>query len=439
MSNKFTVKLDDLKRAVKYNRSIMSNKGVDENNKNVIFLANSEGLRVASHVTGTDGIIEIDLVQNDVEDDWSFQLRSSSLSKLIQANSNLPSTKVENITFIEGKGAVSIIAHEEVKSEDDDTDLAQDAHYRIGVVPIEARVKKAVDREFPSEGVTTVSAAAVDLYFRDLLRLVNNAKSAGSESLVNVSKDYAFVHSALTYSAFLHDLPEEFHDITLNYAQALSLLVLNDESTGNPVDEAVTDDEEIQEYSAGLFEDGDEDGFEDGEGVPDPRIEVARVSGNSLAFRFKTGTLYLTVRGVRVRFADHFDPAFETDEEGNYVNRDLLFSVDRVSMKNALKRASFDNSDVAFTVNDGFLNLEGKSFKQDVVLEDFEGDVDSLGFTVSPTVIEDMIIGNDKEMTQVEEGENVVFIFSPTKLGYTLRITDDTSLWISTVNIKGKR
>lgn len=442
MVNKFTIGLEDLKRSVLYNRSVTSSKGLDDNTKNIIFVAKEGSLEVSSHATGTDGTLVLDPQEISVDGTWDFQLRSSSISKLIGSYANLTHTKVSGITFTEAKDAVLIDVHETVKSEDDDPRLAQDGHYRIGVVPLEARVREAVSKEFPTEDVTKVPAAAVDLYIRDLLRLVNNNKSAGSESMIYLSPDYAFVHSSTSYSAFLHTLPEEFHDISLNYSQALSLLVLNDEATGNALSADETDDEELQSLAEDdedddvLFADEEEeDDLEDTQAAT-PEVEVARVSANVLAFRYKSARLFLTVRGLKVRYKDYFDPAFERDDEGEYVNRNLLFSVNRSYIKSVLKRVAFDGEDVNFTIEDGFLEASAKSFSQNVPIVDSKGAIEDIKFKVSPSILEKMIIGNDKEFSQLEDGEEVIFLFTLTKRGYFLQLTDALSVWISTANVR---
>lgn len=439
MVNKFMIGLADLKRAVLFNRSVTSGKNLSDNEKNIIFSAHDGVVTASAHVAGIDGSIDITPQDYEVEDTWNFQVRSSSIMHLLKSYSNLTYTFVSGVTFQESKASVQIIVHEEVKDEDTDPRFAQDGQYRIGTAPITDKVLTAVSKTFDDDSAVGVSSIDIDIYIRDLIKLVNNDKSAGARSQINIGEDYAFVHSTTTSSAYLHTLPEEFHNISLSYPQALSLLMLNDSATGKQLDENLTSDEDIQELESDEFsfaEDEDEDA-EETDGVGDiPTIEAHRVSKNVISFKYEDTRLFLTVSPVKLRYKNYFDPAFEKNDEGAYANRSLTLSVDRLYFKNVLKRLSFDGDSVMFKVEDNMLIASTKSMSHSVPVTDFTGEIKQIGFKLLPAAIERMIIGNDAEYASVEGGEDVLLVFNPTERGYQLHVLDGLNAWVSASNIQ---
>lgn len=439
MTNKFMVSMADLKKAVLFNRSVTSGMSVGDDNKNIIFSAKNGLITASAYVVGIAGSLDIEPQEYEVEDEWNFQLRSSSIMHLLKSYSSLTYTRVSGITFQEAKASVQIIVHEEVKNEDDDPRFAQDGQFRIGVAPTTDKVLKAVSKEFDAEAAEDVSSVEVDLYIRDLLRLVNNDKSAGAKSQINVGEEYAFVNSGTSFSAYLHTLPEQFFNISLSYPQALSLLTLNDGATGKQIDEEVSSDEEYQELEEsgfGFDEDEETSSSEEDPGIEGPSIKVNRDSKNVISFEYENTRLFLTVSPVKIRYKKYFDPVFEKDEKGDYINRDIWISVDRLYLKNVLKRLSFDADSVSFTCEDGMLAAKTASMTHGIPIVDSSGDDSSVSFKLLPSALERMIIGNDSDYSGVEGGEEVLLVFTPTDRGFQLHILDGLDTWVSAANIQ---
>lgn len=425
--SKFTISYDDLSHAYKYNKSVTSDKSLSDTDKNTIFLASKGIVKIATTTPTTTGFVKCDALEGG-EDEWVFQVPAEHISKILSSYNNMPYTIVSGVTFEEQDKSVHIIVHLETKNDEIDESFAQDGHFRFGVVPVQEKVLTSVNKEFPEEH-SEVSKIAIDVIIRDLHRLASNSTNS-AESLVNIAEDYVFVNSSSVFSGYKNTLPKEMSGVALNYSQTLALITASLSGGGLEIED--TDDEELLSLS------------EDDEGISDEALnalggtlDVARVSKNVIAFRDDNVTLFITARPVKIRHENHFNPAFETDESGEYVNRGTYVSIDRVFFKDVLKRLDFDKGEnVQFNLgsdNGDFIEAVSKSSTQLIPIQDSRGEVDNITFKLSAPILSRAILGSDSDF---EEDSTVTILLSEIKNSYKITVLDDTNTWLSTMIAK---
>lgn len=214
---KLRLSYSELQSVLGYVNTILSDKTVDEKMKNVIFLVEDGLATVVGYSSLTFSRTKLnDCETEDVEDKWSFQVKSSELNKIISSYNNLYKTKVDYIDFVEFKNKIKVVIHEEAIKEEDSR-LSQTGNFLLDNIPLLEAIKREITLDFPEETDSILSSDLL-LYIDSLFPLMSNDSASSLVSKLNFAKDYIFVTASYISSFFVNRLPDAFKDLTLGYS-----------------------------------------------------------------------------------------------------------------------------------------------------------------------------------------------------------------------------
>lgn len=122
--------------------------------------------------------------------------------------------------------------------------------------------------------------------------------------------------------------------------------------------------------------------------------------------------------------------------------KDNMFSVDRIYLKDVLKRLSLTNDSIEVAINgaEKLMTVTNSKFSQDIFLNNERGmtQFGTLKFKIMPEVLNKAIIGADDDFVRpdVENGCDTYSYFTKIGRSSMLVFADSTGLWFSVVNVK---
>lgn len=379
---KVRVSFTELQSVLGYVNTILSDKTVDERQKNVIFLVGDNEATVVGYSALTFARTRLtDVTSTDVEEGgWDFQVKSSELNKIIASYSNLFKTKVEYIEFDSYKNKIRAIIHEEA-IEEEDSRLAQTGSFLLDNIPMQEKVKQDIHMEFPQD-TTSILRTDLVFYINPLFPLMSNDSSNSLVSKLNFSNDYVFVTSSYISSFFLNALPDAFKDITLGYSSVNFIKKLLD-------------------------------------GVES--IDVQRTK-DYLCIESGMTEAFLRYQRVKVKHEPYV----------NRMNTDNGIVLDRLYFKDVLRRMLVSSQDGVAQMKEVGLEVSNEGFSQIIPVNNKKGDVDNLKFKLSVPVIVKTILGEDSEFPD----EVFLYFVKTGPTGYLLYVKDKTNTWFSTVQVR---
>lgn len=378
---KVKLNFTELSNVLGYVNTILSDKTVDEKMKNVIFLVEEGEATVVGYSALTFSRTKLNNVDTeDIDGSWEFQVKASELNKIIASYAALYKTKVEDIEFEKSNNKIMAIIHEEAINPEDER-LAQTGRFLLDSVPILDSVNKEIHLDFPVEPDSILSEELL-LYIDSLFPLMNNDSSSSLVSKLNFSDDYVFVLASYISSFFKNKLPNAFKGLTLGYSSVNFLKRLC-------------------------------------EGVEN--ISVQRIDK------------YLCIQsGLTEAFLKYQNVKVKADPYVNRMNNDNGIVLDRLYLKDVLKRMLVSSQDGVAQMNELGLEVSNEGFNQIIPVNNKKGDVDSLKFRISVPVLMKTIIGDDG----ILPGELFLYFVKTGPKGYMLYVRDSTNAWFSTIQVR---
>lgn len=375
------VSFSELSSVLGYVNTILADKTVDEKMKNVIFLVEKDEVTVVGYSALTFARTKLsDVEVEGVEEDWDFQVKSAELNKIITSYSNLNKTQVDYIEFDSFKNKIKVIIHEEAIKEEDSR-LAQTGSFLLDNVPIQEKVKNEIHMDFPEDSDSILSDGLL-LYINSLFPLMNNDSSNSLTSKLNFGNDYVFVNASYISSFFENKLPNAFKDLTLGYSSVNFLKRLT-------------------------------------EGVES--IDVQRIDK------------YLCIQsGMTEAFLKYQRVKVKADQYVKRMNTDNGIVLDRLYLKDVLKRMMVSSQDGIAQMTELGLEVSNEGFMQVIPVNNKKGEVDNLKFKISVPVLVKTIVGDDAVFPE----ELFLYFVKTGPTGYLLYVKDATGGWFSTIQVR---
>lgn len=378
---KVKVSYADLLSVLGYVNTILSDKAVAEQMKNVIFLAEEDNVSVVGWSPLTFSKTKIDSAEvEDVEGSWDFQVKAGDLNKIMSCFTSLYKTKVEEVVLAKEKNKIKVSIHEEPLKEED-ANLAQTSTFLLDDVPIMKSVSEEIHMDFPEDTESILSNDLL-LYIDSLFPLMANDSSNSLISKLNFTDDYIFVMASYVSSFFINKLPDAFKGLTLGYSSVNFLKKLCDSSES---------------------------------------IDVQRVD-RFLCIESGTTQAFLKYQKVKVKADGHI----------KRMSKDNGIVLDRLYLKDVLKRMMFSSQDGVVQMLEDGLEVSNDGFTQIIPLTNRKGDVDSIKFKVSVPMLAKTIVGDDGVFPE----ELYIYFVKTMNNGYSLYVKDSTGAWFSTMQVR---
>lgn len=378
---KISLKYDELVETLGFATTVLNDKSVEDKMKNVIFLVDSNSVKVVGYNAFTFSRTEIENVS--VEDipgnGWQFQVRSANLLKILSSFSSLSKTRVDDVDFEEDGVKIKISIHENAIKEEDSR-LSQTCVFHMENIPIMNNVMKDINMEFP-EDVELVDGADLSLYLESLLPLMSNDSASKNESKLNFASDYVFVMSAQMSAYFKNKLPEAFKELTLSYSSVNFLKKLTEGSND---------------------------------------INICRIE-KYLCIQSNNTEAFMRYQNIKIKYQAYLQR----------LNKDKGIVVDRLYLKDVLRRMSNISPDGKMTITDtGILEVSNSNFYQEIPLIKVKEGTAGISFNVSVSFLERAIVGKDEVLS-----EELFMYFVPTARGYSIFLLDKTGAWLSNTTV----
>lgn len=377
---KISVNFAELRSVLGYSDAVLSDKSVEEKIKNVIFVVTNEETQVIGYNAFTFCRTRLeDVIVEDVNNTWQFQIKASELNKIMSAFSSLYKTKVERLDFEDDGVRIKITVHE-LAVKEEDARLAQDSVFEMENAPILPAIDKEIHIEFP-EQVNMITSGDLLLYLDSLIPLMSNDGNGSISSRMNFAEDYVFTTSS-HWSAFIKNrLTEEFYNLCLGYSSA-SFLKKMCEGTES--------------------------------------VCVARLD-HYLCIEAGATQAFMRYKPVKVKYS-----AFVTKKSNEHGIR-----IDRLYFKDVLKRMSIASTEGRMAIVNGeTLMVENETFQQEVPLLAAKGNAVGIKFNVSINTMSQLILGKDDVF-----GEDLFIYFVPTTRGHMLYLSDKTGAWFTNAQV----
>lgn len=378
---KISLKYDELVETLGFATTVLNDKSVEDKMKNVIFLVDSNNVKVVGYNAFTFSRTEIENVS--VEDipgnGWQFQVRSANLLKILSSFSSLSKTRVDDVDFEEDGVKIKISIHENAIKEEDSR-LSQTCVFHMENIPIMNNVMKDINMEFP-EDVELVDGADLSLYLESLLPLMSNDSASKNESKLNFASDYVFVMSAQMSAYFKNKLPEAFKGLTLSYSSVNFLKKLTEGSND---------------------------------------INICRIE-KYLCIQSNNTEAFMRYQNIKIKYQAYLQR----------LNKNKGIVVDRLYLKDVLRRMSNISPDGKMTITDTeILEVSNSNFYQEIPLIKVKEGTAGISFNVSVSFLERAIVGKDEVLS-----EELFMYFVPTARGYSIFLLDKTGAWLSNTTV----
>lgn len=374
------LEFDKLKNALAYANVVLSDKGINEKLRNIIFFVSPEGVKIVGQNAFAFSRTSVDAEVEDVEDSWKFQLKASELNKLLDGYSSLSRTKVDYLKFSEDGVRIKVEVHEEPLEGADDK-LEQTSSFSFENAPILKKVESEISQEFPSE-VDMLPSGDIFFYLDALGGVLNNDTSNSIASKLNFAEDYVFVITSFMAAFIPNKLPESFKNLTVSYSSVAFLKKLS----------SVSD-----------------------------TLAVAK-GDRYLCVQADTTEAFIQFQRVNVNYNMYVQKR----------NRELGICMDRLYLRDVIKRMSMSPDAKAYVIpEEEILQVENKNFQQVIPLNKLKGeDLGSIKFNFSAPILDKVLLGRDDVFSS-----DVFLYFVPTARGYILYLSDKTGSWFTATQV----
>ena len=373
------VKLDfkELASVLGYVNTVINDKTVDEKLKNVIFLVKEDDVTVVGYTPITFSRTRLENVSTEgVTGDWSFQVKASELNKIISSYSNLFKTVVKEIEFVNKDSKVMLVVHEEA-IEEKDSRLSQTGRFLLNNIAISDFIRKEISMEYPSDSDTVMTSDLL-VYLDSLFPLMDT----GASGKLYFGEEYVFVISQAVSTFFNNRLPSAFSGIALGYSSVNFLKRLCD------------------------------------------GVEVVSVHKNNHYLCIQSGLTeaFMKYQGVKVNINMYT----------SNMNTDNGIVLDRLYLKDVLKRMLVSSTDGNVSLTDDGLEVSNEDFNQIIPINNMKGDLGGLKFKISVPLFVKIIVGDDSFFAE----ELFLYFVKKGPRNYIIYVKDKSDGWFSTIQVR---
>ena len=385
---------------------------VNREDSTVKLLGRSSQIRIRRRLL--ESTYKVEFSDNDPQQ-VVFGLKSKELISFLNAYKSLRRTKVESIGLeTTARGIVCTVVEVNLDDENDKDERisaeilmegmmeapAQQTVLRKPIVsnfafvsiPVDQTVLNDLALESPTDGLVPLDKGIMLQYTKNLFPLMQNSTSI--VGYLHFSDDYVFVYTS-TYTVFVTNLLADqgvFKNIKLQYKCVNFINTLMEKD--------------------GLVDVGLMDNF-----------------------------IYMKNEVTEAFFV--YDTKFSDYKMlVDAFKKDNMFSVDRIYLKDVLKRLSLTNDSIEVAINgaEKLMTVTNSKFSQDIFLNNERGmtQFGTLKFKIMPEVLNKAIIGADDDFVRpdVENGCDTYSYFTKIGRSSMLVFADSTGLWFSVVNVK---
>lgn len=385
---------------------------VNREDSTVKLLGRSSQIRIRRRLL--ESTYKVEFSDNDPQQ-VVFGLKSKELISFLNAYKSLRRTKVESIGLeTTARGIVCTVVEVNLDDENDKDERisaeilmegmmeapAQQTVLRKPIVsnfafvsiPVDQTVLNDLALESPTDGLVPLDKGIMLQYTKNLFPLMQNSTSI--VGYLHFSDDYVFVYTS-TYTVFVKNLLADqgvFKNIKLQYKCVNFINTLMEK---------------------------------------DGLVDVGLMN-NFIYMKNEVTEAFFV---YDTKFSDYkmLVDAFKKDN---------MFSVDRIYLKDVLKRLSLTNDSIEVAINgaEKLMTVTNSKFSQDIFLNNERGmtQFGTLKFKIMPEVLNKAIIGADDDFVRpdVENGCDTYSYFTKIGRSSMLVFADSTGLWFSVVNVK---
>lgn len=315
-------------------------------------------------------------------DKCKIQLKSKELLDFLNSYRTLRKTRIDEVTLESGQNGTIICKVLELDIDDNTPTVST---WSFTNIPIKPNIDAELTKERPEiESMEAVDTNSLLFYTRNLGVLLQAGTNLYSHLLFG--EDYVVVFSTSHLSFMKNILGDVFKGVKLSYRAV---------------------------------------GFMDKVICAEPTVNVAKLPTSQLLLETETSTAF-------IRFTD------KLPDYNSYLElaskKDMAISLDRIYLKDILKRLRLLNNTVEFILGDDELTLKNTKFSQSMQIMRSKGmeDVEKRCFKIMPDVLERSILGNDDEFS----GELFLYYCVQKANQVMLVLSDDSGTWFSALNIK---
>lgn len=310
-----------------------------------------------------------------------FQLRSKELLDFLSSYQGVRKTKVEEVSFeflTEAKVKCMVLER------DMDTNAPLISSWVFNNIMLKPNVLNQMNKPEPEGELETVETLSLMFYTRNLFPLMQPGTNLFSK--LTFGDDYVVAFCVQHYTFMKNLLGDTFKGIVLTY-RAVSFM-----------DKVVCNE---------------------------PQVQVTRTDMD-LFFKTENSTAFIRYDNKLPEYKAYI----------NMFNRDHAICLDRVYLKDILKRLRLLKDTIVFTIKDeeGVVNLKNTKFEQSVPMLKSKAleEIEKKSFKILPNALSNAIIGSDDEFS------SELFIYYCMQPNNTAVIifTDNSGSWFSTVSVK---
>lgn len=374
---KVSVDFKELSNVLGYVNTVISDKTVDEKLKNVIFNVKENDVTVIGYTPITFSRTRLEeAVTEGVSEEWSFQVKASELNKFIGCYSNLSKTVVKGVDFVSKDNRIMLVIHEEAIEEKDEK-LSRSSRYMLNNIAISDFIRKEVTMEFPMESDSAMTSDLL-IYLDSLFPLMDT----GASGKLYFGEEYVFVISQAVSTFFNNRLPEAFKGISLGYSSVnfLKRLCIGSE------------------------------------------VVSVHKSSHYLCVQSGLTEAFMKYQGVKVNINVYT----------SNMNTDNGIVLDRLYLKDVLKRMGVSSTDCSVSLLDSELYVSNEGFDQSIPLNNMKGNLDGLKFKISVPLFSKIIVGDDTIFAE----EIFLYFVKKGPRNYIIYVKDATNSWFSTIQVR---
>lgn len=385
---------------------------VNREDSTVKLLGRSSQIRIRRRLL--ESTYKVEFSDNDPQQ-VVFGLKSKELISFLNAYKSLRRTKVESIGLeTTARGIVCTVVEVNLDDENDkDERISAEilmegmmeapvqqtvlrkpivSNFAFVSIPVDQTVLNDLALESPTDGLVPLDKGIMLQYTKNLFPLMQNSTSI--VGYLHFSDDYVFVYTS-TYTVFVKNLLADqgvFKNIKLQYKCVNFINTLMEK---------------------------------------DGLVDVGLMN-NFIYMKNEVTEAFFV---YDTKFSDYkmLVDAFKKDN---------MFSVDRIYLKDVLKRLSLTNDSIEVAINgaEKLMTVTNSKFSQDIFLNNERGmtQFGTLKFKIMPEVLNKAIIGADDDFVRpdVENGCDTYSYFTKIGRSSMLVFADSTGLWFSVVNVK---
>lgn len=397
---RFSCSFDTLLSNLQMVASVVEDSLSAEDDKNIIFQFHKSELQNEVRFIGISPVITY---KKDVEAGYTLtlddhdvdsagymyvQIKSKELLQYLNAYKNLRLTVVDEVIFEKHGGSILCTV---LESEKENEGKQHASTYSFNDIPIKTNRVPSINLVAPEGGLVGIEKVGLLFHTTNLLPIMENSPTLlygsmlfDSRYVVAFNKSYTTVMSNMVSEGGV------FTGIRLSY-RALQF-----------IDRVISNDDIL--------------------GVAKTEKHIYIQTGSSEAF-----IVYDTKAAPYQTQIDMF-------------TKDSYVKVNRIYLKDILKRLSLRNEDIEVTVNpaEGVVKLRNSCFSQEMEVSGQAG-MEGRGvfkFKIIPDVLSKAIIGDDVQFTEDAFGEDTYFYYCEKEGKTAIAIADKSSSWFSLVRVR---